>query len=335
MDCPYGFLFFICERGENMRFTTIEEELTVTKFKKAIEREMETYFEEMDFNLIEPRIFQKYDEYINSEHKQDSSKTVKVLSGNSKIFILRPDITINVLGEIFSKWDGEPPLKVYYNSTVYLNKPDGKILENHQMGIEYLGAMVPRGDIEALEMATTIMNTLRVPFVIELGSSKYLDSYLDKMDIDKRRKAELKELIGRKNKHGLQSMIKDLGLRDPLLENILEMQGNIGEVIEAAEKYEMNDNMKEALGQLTKIKDYFIDNELYDNIKLDLSMVPNLDYYDGIVFKGYVHGNPNRVLSGGRYDKLTEVFGLKVRAIGFMVDMDQITAIRMGEKYNE
>ncbi|MFA7534073.1 MAG: ATP phosphoribosyltransferase regulatory subunit, partial [Tissierellaceae bacterium] len=120
-----------------MRFTTIEEELTVTKFKKAIEREIEGYFEEMEFDLIEPRIFQKYDEYVNSEHKQDSSKTVKVLSGNSRIFILRPDITINVLGEIFSKWDGEPPLKVYYNSTIYLNKEGGKILENHQMGIEY------------------------------------------------------------------------------------------------------------------------------------------------------------------------------------------------------
>ncbi|MFA5577196.1 MAG: ATP phosphoribosyltransferase regulatory subunit [Tissierellaceae bacterium] len=317
-----------------MRFTTIDEELTVTKFKKAIEREIEGYFEGMGFNLIEPRIFQKYDEYVNSEHKQDSTKTVKVLSGNSRIFILRPDITINVLAEIFSKWDGEPPLKVYYNSTVYQNRPGGKILENHQMGIEYLGAEIPRGDIEALDMASNIMASIGRPYIIELGSSKYLDSYLDEMKLVGPERAELKDLIAKKNRHGLRSKLRELKIDGSILENILDMQGHMEEVIEMAKKYEMNKDMGLALEKLTKIKDYFVDKEVYENIRLDLSMVPNLDYYDGIVFKGYCLGNSTRILSGGRYDKLTEEFGLKVSAIGFMIDMDQITSIRMGEKSN-
>lgn len=124
MDCPYGFLFY--REGEVMRFISIDEELSVTRLKKSIEREFEIYFEKEGFSLIEPRIFQKYDEYVNFEHKQNSSKTVKVLGGDSQIFILRPDITINVLAEIFSKWDGGTPLKIYYNSTIYLNKPGGK-----------------------------------------------------------------------------------------------------------------------------------------------------------------------------------------------------------------
>jgi len=203
------------------------------------------------------------------------------------------------------------------------------------MGIEYLGAEIPRGDIEALEMGTTIMNSLGTPFVIELGSSKYLDSYLKELDLNEIQKTELKDLIGKKNRHGLISRLTDYGLEESLLKDILDMQGNIKEVIEMAKEHEMNHSMNDAIEQLIKIRDYFIDGDLYENIKLDLSMVPDLDYYDGIVFKGYVHGNPNKLLSGGRYDKLTEEFGLKVRAIGFMIDMDQITAIRMGEKHNE
>ena len=94
-----------------MRFTTIEEEIAVTKFKKGIEREIEGYFEEKGFNLIEPPIFQKYDKYMASNYRQDSSAIVKVLGGGSNILVLRPDITINVLGISFLNGKGTIPLR--------------------------------------------------------------------------------------------------------------------------------------------------------------------------------------------------------------------------------
>ncbi|MGM0395841.1 MAG: ATP phosphoribosyltransferase regulatory subunit [Bacillota bacterium] len=316
-----------------MRFTTISEELAVTKLKKGIEREIEGYFEDKGFSLIEPRIFQKYDEYVRSNFRQDSSKTVKVLSGNSRIFILRPDITTNILGEIFSKWDGEPPLKVYYNSKIYLNKPGGKILENYQMGIESLGEDILMADQEIVEMATALMGTLGEPFILELGSSKYLDGFFREIAMNPSDETEIRELISKKNRYSLRRKLKDMEIEGTILDCVLDMQGNMEEVIKMAYSHGLNHEMKEALDELENLSEFFIDNQMAKGIKFDLSMLPDLDYYDGIVFKGYCQSIPNKILSGGRYDRLTEEFGIRVPAIGFMIDMDLVTRIRnKGEK---
>ena len=45
----------------------------------------------------------------------------------------------------------------------------------------------------------------------------------------------------------------------------------------------------------------------------------DMNYYNGVVFRGFVEGVPVNVLSGGRYDKITERFGMKSGAIGFAV----------------
>ncbi|WP_409227139.1 ATP phosphoribosyltransferase regulatory subunit [Gudongella sp. SC589] len=314
-----------------MRFTSITEELEVTKFKKRVEREFEGYFEKRGFSLIEPRIFQKYDLYVRSNFRQDSSKTVKVLSGNSRIYILRPDITTNVLGEIFSKWDGEPPLKVYYNSKIYLNKPGGKILENYQMGIESLGEDVLAADQEIVEMATSLMGTLGKPVILELGSSKYLDGIFKELELDLDEESEVRDLISKKNRYGLRIKLKSLGLEGTALEHILHLQGDMEEVIRMAKAYPMNREMSEAIDELEKLMESFNRRYTTGEIKFDLSMLPDLDYYDGIIFKGYCLGVPNKILSGGRYDRLTEEFGLRVPAIGFMIDLDLVTSIRIEE----
>lgn len=312
-----------------MRFTSISQELEVTKFKKSIEREIEGYFENKGFQLIEPRIFQKYDEYVRSNFRQDSSKTVKVLSGDSRIFILRPDITTNVLGEIFSKWDGSPPLKVYYNSKIYLNKSGGKILENYQMGIESLGQDILQADQEIVEMAVTLMGTLGEPFILELGSSKYLDGFFRELCLSKNIESEIRELISKKNRYSLRLKLQAFGIKGTILDHVLDMQGSMEDVIEMAKSNYMNHEMKDALDELDKIKDFFSDKRIAQGIRFDLSMLPDLDYYDGIVFKGYCLNVPNKILSGGRYDRLTEEFGHRVPAIGFMIDMDLTTRIRI------
>lgn len=44
-------------------------------------------------------------------------------------------------------------------------------------------------------------------------------------------------------------------------------------------------------------------------IRFDMGLVHQIDYYTGVVFRGYVEGAGDAVLSGGRYDRLVEAFG--------------------------
>lgn len=312
-----------------MQFRNILEELAVTKFRKDVEREMENYFEDMGFSIIEPRVFQDYDDFIRSNSRWDSSKTVKVLGGDSRIYILRPDITTNILSQIFSKWEGEPPLKVYYNSKVYRNESRGKILQNYQMGVESLGDDVSKADGEIVEMAVSVMSNLGEPYILELGSSKFLDGFFREINLNLQDEVEIRNLIAKKNRDSLRSKLESLGLQNTILAKVLDMQGDMKEVLGIARSYEMNEEMKGALDSLDSLKELFIDKDIDNRIKLDLSMVPDLDYYDGVIFKGYCLGVPTKIVSGGRYDKSTERYGVKVPAIGFMIDMDLVTRIRI------
>ena len=58
-----------------------------------------------------------------------------------------------------------------------------------------------------------------------------------------------------------------------------------------------------------------------------------MNYYDGIIFKGFVNRIPDSVLSGGRYDRLMEKFGKKTEAIGFAVYLDKLE--RFGNERDE
>ena len=315
-----------------MRFKSISEELAASGFRKSMKRETEDYFESKGFRFIVPDMFQSYDEFLVSNFRQDSSKTVKVLSGDSRIYVLRPDITTNILGKIFSKWEGKPPLKVYYNSSIYNNGFEGEIKENYQMGVESLGDDLLKADQEILVMAMELMQSLKMPFVIELGSSKYLDSYIRELNLDLKDEIKLRNLISAKNKDELYKSLEELGLKGTLLNEILDMEGNMEDVINMAKKYPMNQGMESDIDAIENLTMFLKDNNLLSKISLDLSMIPDLDYYDGIIFKGYCQGRPHKVISGGRYDKLTERFGMKVSAIGFMINMDVATQLRYREE---
>lgn len=312
-----------------MDFKNIFEELAVLKLRKNMEREIEDYFESKGFNIIEPDTFQSYDEYLLSNQSQARFGTVKVLGSDSEIFILRPDITTNILDKIFSNWDGHPPLKVYYNSKVYSNSHGGKINQSYQVGIEYLGDGPAKSDKEVLEMTIDLLDYLKTPYILEIGSSKYLDSYLKELKLNPPEELEIRNLIRTKNRDELMKKIKGIESKN-ILKVILDLEGNIEDVTQAARKEYMNDEMKTALDSIIPLIDFFKEKDLQDKVKLDLSMLPDMDYYDGIVFKGYCQGISKKILSGGRYDKLTEKFEKKVSAIGFMMDMDIATQIKYG-----
>ena len=61
------------------------------------------------------------------------------------------------------------------------------------------------------------------------------------------------------------------------------------------------------------------------NIQLDLSMVNDIDYYNGIIFRGYIRNLPGCVLAGGQYDKAMGLFGKDAGAVGFAIYLDELT----------
>ena len=76
------------------------------------------------------------------------------------------------------------------------------------------------------------------------------------------------------------------------------------------------------LEQLLRVTEVVEDPAVRRLLRIDFSVVDDIHYYNGIVFKGFVAGLPESVLSGGQYDNLMRRLKRKAGAIGFAVYTD-------------
>ena len=76
------------------------------------------------------------------------------------------------------------------------------------------------------------------------------------------------------------------------------------------------------------------DAGLSDRVQFDLSLIQTIEYYTGMVFRGYGQGAAGNVLSGGRYDGLIGKFGQDMPATGFALDVEAVAACLPQPEHN-
>jgi len=72
-----------------------------------------------------------------------------------------------------------------------------------------------------------------------------------------------------------------------------------------------------------------------NRINIEPSLLYDEEYYNGLVFQGYIKGLPRTVLSGGRYDKLLQRFGKKQPALGFALYFNELTELTAAKKEHD
>ena len=309
-----------------MEFLRIQDELNFAKKRYELTKKIETSFVDAGFIQIKPEIFEEYDEITQIDKNISTKSMVKVVS--NKVMVLRPDITISLMKNLIPRWEDDLSLKLFYHSTVYKNKRNGDgIIQCRQFGCEYLGEPSIDADREVVNLAFNILRKFTDEFLLEIGSGNYIDGFVEALNIDSDTERQFKKLLYRKNKPELEAFAQKLDIKPELKElmvNILSIRGTLKEVTERANKYFTNDRMKKGIEQLNTISTLISKDDLDKYTLFDLSMVSKLDYYDGIMLKGYFKNLYKEILSGGRYDGLTESFGRRVPAIGFTIYFDAL-----------
>lgn len=320
-----------------MKYLKIEDQIKHYKVKYQLERDIEDMFLKKGYSHIELPAFEEMGNSKIVDKRIGHESLVKVVSGFSDILALRYDNTTSIIQNIVPNWEEGMELKLFYNSMVYRNDPRTGAQEIKQLGVEYLGDSALAGDVEVTLLALDILEKFSDDFILELSNSKYIRGLFKAMDLNKVQEKQLKDLIYRKNRFEILEYTKTLDLDKELencLINIFDFQGDISKVTDNAKKYYINDMMKEALDELMVLKDYICKNGYSKRVHFDLSMITELDYYDGITFKGYYPNIFREVISGGRYDAFTVDFGERVPALGFSLDLSALTDIyfrEMGE----
>lgn len=309
-----------------MKYLSIENELNYSKKRYEFTKEIESIFVKNNYIQIKPSIFEDYDNFKSINKRIPTESMVKVVS--DKILIMRPDITTSIIKSLIPRWEEDLVLKLFYHSTVYKNKKNGDgIIQCRQFGCEYLGEPSIDADREVVNLAFNIFRKFTDEFLLEIGSGNYIDGFVESLNIDSDTEREFKKLLYRKNKPELEAFANSLDIKPEqkeLMLNILSIRGTLKEVTEKANKYFTNDRMKKGIEQLNTISTLISKEDLDKYTLFDLSMVSKLDYYDGIMLKGYFKNLYKEILSGGRYDGLTESFGRRVPAIGFTIYFDAL-----------
>lgn len=308
-----------------MKFLRIEDEVIYSKKRYKLKREIDKLFLDEEYFQIEPQLFEEYDEFTTINNKIPEESMVKVVNG--KVMVLRADITTSIIKSLVPRWEDGLKLKLFYNSSIYKNKNIVGIKEIRQIGCEYLGEASVEADREVVKLALKILEKYNNNFILEVGSSKYIHGLLEELNLNKNCENQIKNLLYTKNTHELKVYIEELKIKrevKELLSNILSLQGNLYNVIEKSNKFYCNNKMKQALKELKQVNNLIEECNFLDKARFDLSMITMLDYYEGIMFRGYYPNSYKEILSGGRYDSLTKEYGKEIPAIGFTLSVDEL-----------
>lgn len=69
-----------------------------------------------------------------------------------------------------------------------------------------------------------------------------------------------------------------------------------------------------------------VEKDLDKYVSIDLGMVQNIDYYTGIIIRGFTYGVGFPICSGGRYDNLLAKFGRDIPATGIAIGVERVMA---------
>ena len=268
--------------------------------------------------------FEEYDLY--NENKDFIDRNVlTVMSPNGKLLALRPDITLSVAKKV-SKDQSLKYSKIYYQENTYnLTKYVG-YEEDEQLGIELIGKESTFLDFEIINLAVKSLNIINKKSMIVLSHAGFISSIFENFDLEYEIKEQIFDCINRKNSHDIQKTLENNKHISEnvkkLIYKIPELSGNLENVEKKLLKYDINDNTKKILSELKQLNSLLMKFYKKSKIIFDFSIVKNLNYYNGIILQGYIENFPNVILTGGRYDKLFEKFGVDTGAVGFAILTD-------------
>ena len=280
--------------------------------------------------------FEEYDLYVKNKDFLISDQVLTFTDLNGKLMALKPDVTLSIVKSL-GAWQGGVK-KLYYHENVY--RPGSgtrSFRELMQVGLECLGDVGEYEISEVLLLAAESLRGLSDSFVLEISHLGILAEALKAAGLPEEALPEAGRLIGEKNRHELAALCRTYGVAEEkaaLLSELVNTCGAAGETLPKLKSLLGNVIDGAYLTELERILGALRSSEVFPALRLDLSSVSDLNYYNGIVFKGYIKGIPAAVLSGGSYDRLMKKLGHHARAIGFAVYLDLLERLEPLPKYD-
>ena len=299
---------------------------TVFQNNERISFSLRSLYARYGYSHFKMNQFEEYDLYVRNKDFLISDSIITFTDTNGKLMALKPDVTLSIIKN--NKFTPGSVQRYYYNENVYrVSKDTQAFKEILQTGLECIGDIDDYSIFEVLTLAAQSLKTISENSVLTVSYLDFVFEMLDSFPISQEEKSGMLKCIGEKNIHELARKCALANVEEAKAKALCELAAIYG-------------TAKEALPKLRKILSGIVSGEALDRfeglmtalaagqwgdiLRIDFSVVSDMKYYNGIMFKGFVEGVPVSVISGGQYDRLMEKMGHKAKAIGFAVYLDTL-----------
>ncbi len=285
---------------------------------------LRTLYETYGYAQYKMSKFEEYDFYVRNKNFLVSDQIITFNDTDGKLMALKPDVTLSI---IKSGNDDTVLQKVYYNENVYrIPKGAQSFREIMQVGLECIGATDPYCIYEVLRLAADSLAVISDDFVLDISHLGVISEVLDSLPLSGSERAQVLQCIAKKNIHDIG---KIAGTEK--LQKLVSTYGSSASVKKVlCEIYP--DGLSESANILLQTAQELENAGLFGKVRIDFSVLNDMNYYNGMVFAGFINGIPQSILSGGQYDLLMQKIGRKAGAIGFAVYLDMLKQFARTEK---
>lgn len=270
--------------------------------------------------------FEEYDLYAGNKSFLVSDHVITFTDTDGKLMALKPDVTLSIVKN--ARPEQTRTEKLFYDETVYrVSRGTRMFREIRQAGLECLGEIDVFRIFEVLELAAKSLALISPRYVLEISHAGIVSDLLESYDLAEPKKNELLKCMGEKNTHGVCELCADCGVCPDGILSLMTLSGTPAEALTFLRKHfpgRASEELAEAVGGLCR-------EVPPEKLRIDFSVVNDMNYYNGIVFRGYVDGVPSGVLSGGQYGGLVRKMGKNCEAIGFAVYLDLLEELEPRE----
>lgn len=277
--------------------------------------------------------FEEYDLYVRNKDFLISDGIITFTDTNGKLMALKPDVTLSIIKNSTDR-EGEVQ-KLYYDENVYrISGGSGSFKEITQTGLECIGDIGMYDVCEVVTLSIKSLEMIDSDYIMDISHAGLMSALLDTLKLSDDTRKKVSAAVRDKSRDAAAALLTAGELTEEALKTVNKLISNYPDraALNAAFGCIADGAVAAALRELTEIVGSLEALGLADKINLDFSIVNDLSYYSGVVFKGYIKGIPTAVLSGGRYDKLMKKMGRSSGAVGFAVYLDVLERHKLKEQ---
>ena len=295
---------------------------------EAMEHSLRELYTSYGYRLYKMSKFEPYDLYLQNRSFVTGGNILTFTDTDGRLMALKPDVTLSVI----KNYRGGQQ-KICYHENVYRDTgASHEFREIPQAGLECIGEIDLYTQLEVLTLAAESLRRISDQAILDIASVAFLSGLLEATEAGGSTRRALLGYLHEKNVHNLRQLCEQKGIAPAaahVWQELARMYGPARELLPGLRALCLNDTMTEAAGELEALC-VLLDGGVAVN--LDFSILQDLSYYNGLVFRGYVPGLHTGILSGGRYDNLVKKLGKKAGAIGFAVYLDLLAQMPAGER---